>query len=262
MTLLENFEMVPVPTAGRRYRRCDRVRLGDVTRGGQLRLDALIRSTQLISNDDTNDAGLEDDLAWIARSTVVDVIHPAGLNESISLTTFCGGLGRTWAERRIQVVGDSGAHYEVATLWVSIDPGSMRPRRLSEQFLELYGPAAQGRRVSARQRISRPSAVVVATGDRLDWTPRWGDIDPFGHVNNVIYWSALQHALAADVPPGHRLSVEHGAGVLPEDRPVVVVDRRRSGGLNLWWLTERAGELSDAYSAAAAVVPGAAVTIS
>ena len=247
--------MVPSPGVGRSFGITDRVRLGDVSRDGHLRLDALVRYSQLISNDDTNDAGLQDDLAWIARSTVVDVIAPAVVDETLELRTFCAGLGRTWAERRVSVRGAAGGHYEVATLWISIDPDAVRPRRLTSHFLDLYGPAAQGRKVSAKQRISRPVPQVLAEGARLGWLPRWGDFDTFGHMNNVVYWSALQHALEGDPPPGTRLLIEHGAGVEPDDHSEIVVERDDSG-LQMWWLThDRHGQLSDQYLAAAQVVP-------
>jgi acyl-ACP thioesterase len=252
---MTEFEMAPLPAVGRTFSVNDRVRLGDVTRDGHLRLDALVRYTQIISNDDTNDAGLEQDLAWIARSTVLDVVAPAVVDEPLELTTFCAGLGRTWAERRVSVRGAEGGHYEVATLWVSIDPDALRPRRLSLQFLDLYGPAAQGRRVSARQRISRPGPELLAHGTRLQWIPRWGDFDTFGHMNNVIYWSALQHALAGSVESGSRLLIEHGAGVRPEDHCEIVV-QRDAGGLRMWWLThDDDAQLTNQYLAAAEVQP-------
>jgi acyl-ACP thioesterase len=253
--VIDTFEMVPPHGVGRAFTITDRVRLGDVSRDGHLRLDALVRYSQIISNDDTNDAGLLDDLAWIARSTVVDVITPAVVDERLELTTFCAGLGRTWAERRVSLSGAAGGRYEVATLWISIDPNAVRPRRLSPQFLALYGPAAQGRKISARQRIARPSPDLLAHGTRMLWAQRWGDFDPFGHMNNVVYWSAVQHALGCDPAPGTRLLIEHGAGVVPDDHSEVVVEKDDSG-LRMWWLThDRDGRLSDQYLAAAQLVP-------
>ncbi|MBT8241926.1 MAG: hypothetical protein KJN63_11940 [Acidimicrobiia bacterium] len=252
--MIAEFEMVPRHGVGRAFVITDRVRLGDVSRDGHLRLDAVVRYSQIISNDDTNDAGLQDDLAWIARSTVLDVVVPAVVDEPLELITFCAGLGRTWAERRVSIRGTGGGQYEIATLWVSIDPDVVRPRRLTPQFLDLYGPAAQGRKISARQRISRPSQDLLAHGTRLEWLPRWGDFDTFGHMNNVVYWSAVQHALGGDRAPGTRLVVEHGAGVEPDNHCEVVFERDDSG-LRMWWLSHAGdGQLSDQYLAAAEVV--------
>ena len=244
--------MLDPSTEGRSFQLRDRVRLNDVDRSGHLRLDAAVRYTQVISNDDTNDAGLTEDLAWIARSTVIDVHQPATVDEALTLVTFCAGLGRTWAQRRVSIVGSDGGHYEVATLWVSIEPETIRPRRLTDEFLGLYGAAANGRRVSAKQRISRPDPSLIADGERLDWTPRWTDIDRFGHMNNVVYWAALQHGMAESISTPTRLLVEHGAGVTPNVRCEVVIDR--GSDLRMWWLTAGAdGQLSDQYAAAAQV---------
>jgi acyl-ACP thioesterase len=174
------------------------------------------------------------------------------------MVTFCAGLGRTWAQRRVTVTGELGARYDVATLWVSIEPDSMRPRRLSRQFLDIYGPAAQGRKVSAKQRIPRPSTEAVARSSPLEWTPRWGDFDAFGHMNNVVYWSAVQHAFGTEVPAGARITVEHGSGVQPGDPSLVLVDRGVAGtALRMWWLTDGGDGPTDAsYSAAAEVRVG------
>lgn len=252
--MLEDFEMIDAPGVGRTFSMQDRVRLNDSSAEGHLRLDALVRYSQTLSNDDTNDSGLEEDLAWIARSTVIDVVSPAAVDQPLTLTTFCGGLGRTWAERRVSVRSNETSLYEVATLWVSIEPEALRPRRLSEQFLEIYQPSTQGRKVSAKQRISRPSAELMADGERLQWTARWTDFDRFGHLNNVVYWSAVHHALGAGVQPGTRLLIEHGAGVQPNDHTEMVIDRS-PGRLRLWWLGLNAnGELSNQYRAAAEVL--------
>lgn len=252
--MLEDFEMIDAPGVGRTFSIEDRVRLNDSSPDGHLRLDALVRYSQTLSNDDTNDAGLEEDLAWVARSTVIDVLRPAAVDEALTLTTFCGGLGRTWAERRVSVHGEAGSLYEVATLWVSIEPEALRPRRLSEQFLEIYSPSTQGRKVSSRQRISRPSGELMASGERLHWTSRWTDFDRFGHMNNVVYWSAVQQAIGGGAEPGTRLLIEHGAGVEPDDHTEMVVDRS-DGRLRLWWLgLNSEGELSNQYRAAAEVL--------
>jgi acyl-ACP thioesterase len=222
--------LVPVPSTGRRFVGHRQVRLGDVTPAGALRLDALTRYTQDVSNDDTSDAGLLDDLAWVVRSTTVDVVRPARFGERLELVTFCGGLGRRWAERRLHVTGDQGAAYEVATLWVHVDPDSGRPRTLPDQFLELYGSAAQGRTVSAR--LHNPSPPADAHG--RPWVVRAADLDLFGHVNNAAYWAALEE-LSADEPlePPLRAVAEYGPG-LHRGADVELRWCHRDGALGAW----------------------------
>ena len=55
------------------------VRFGDLSRGGRLRFDALARYLQDVSGDDTADAGLVDDIAWVVRRTLVEVDPVASL---------------------------------------------------------------------------------------------------------------------------------------------------------------------------------------
>lgn len=213
--------LVPLPPTGRRFAGQRPVRLGDVTPDGTLRLDALTRYTQDVSNDDTSDAGLVDDLSWVVRRTTVDVLRPATFGERLELVTFCSGLGPRWAERRLHITGDGGAAYEVATLWVHLDPDTGRPRRLPEQFLALYGEAAQGRTVRARLELDPPPPAA----SRRPWVVRAADLDLFGHVNNAVYWAAVEELLADEaVPVPFRARAEYGPGL------------HRGGAVELCWV--------------------------
>ena len=214
---------------GRTFAGERKVRLGDVTTGGRLRLDALTRYTQDVSDDDTVDAGLATEPGWVVRSTVVDELTPARLGERLSFTTFCSALGKRWAERRLTVTGDQGARYEVATLWICIDPSSGAPVPLTEQFHALYGAAASGRTVSARLRNPRrPSSLHGSGGGVADgasevtpdstrsiqWPLRVVDYDVYGHVNNAAYWSVVEEfASPVDGAGPRRVRLEYGEGV-------------------------------------------------
>lgn len=223
-----------LPQAGRRFSMVVPVRLGDVDRQGRLRLDALTRYTQDVSNDDTSDAALKDDLAWVVRRTTVDVFVSAMFQETLTCTTFCSGLGKRWAERRIVVTGNEGAHYEVATLWVHIDPESGRPKQLSEQFIDLYAEAAAGREVSARQ-SHRPAPD---NGERRSWPLRVVDIDVFDHVNNASYWSVVEELMSEQPTPlryPFRATIEYGAGISHQHEVELAVSRHEAG-LDAWWL--------------------------
>ncbi len=225
-----------------------KVRLGDVDPEGRLRLDALTRYTQDVSDDDTTDAGLDSDPGWVVRSTVVDELAPAELGDQLRFETFCSGLGGRWAERRLTVSGDgSGIHYEVATLWVCIDAQSGRPHRLTDQFQELYGEAAGDRKISARQ-VNPPLSDATDAWPRRSWQVRRADLDVYGHVNNAAYWAAVEQWAAPWSAP-RRARLEYGGGLTGVDEVVIVTaplpagadDEQSSGqtggpGLALWWL--------------------------
>lgn len=95
------------------------MRLGDADRHGRLRLDALARLLQDVGNDDFADAGLDPGAPWVGRRTVVWSPSWPRLGERLTVTTFCGGLGSRWAERRSSLRDEGGgSRVEVAALWV------------------------------------------------------------------------------------------------------------------------------------------------
>jgi acyl-ACP thioesterase len=224
---------------GRSFTGHRKVRLGDVDREGRLRLDALTRYTQDVSDDDTTDAGLDPTPGWVVRSTVVDEIRPAALAEQLEFVTFCSGYGARWAERRLSVTGEQGAAYEVATVWVSIDPDSGRPQRVTDQFLALYGEAAGGRQIKARQVLPRPDddgASGEVLGDSPHrWQVRAADFDVYGHVNNAAYWAAVEEFAPRFTGP-RRARMEYGAGVRDVGDATIQVGQVE-GRTVLWWRT-------------------------
>ena len=220
--------------AGRRFRGARKVRLGDVTATGRLRLDALTRYTQDVSDDDTNDAGMSSEPTWVVRRTAVDILRPATLGEEIVITTYCSGLGRRWAERHLVAVGDAGASYEASTLWICVDSVNGRPRSLTQEFLAIYGSAAAGRKVSARLAHPKPSSETQSR----PWPLRAVDFDTLRHVNNAAYWAVVEEVLDGDEPPyPFRASIEYGKG-LSKGAQVLIAEAEVDGARCLWWLVD------------------------
>ncbi len=228
-----------LPPVGRTYSQVRKVRLGDVRPDGNLRFDSLVRYAQDVSNDDTTDAALLDDLAWVVRKTTVDVVEEAQFGETLTFVTFCSGLGRRWAERRLHVTGDRGAAMEIATLWVHLDVDSGKPIRLSSQFLDIYGEAAQGRQVGAR--LEHPGPGEHA--ETRPWPVRFVDFDIFDHMNNAAYWAAVEEVIAERSFPsaGCRVELEYGHGIDHGPAVSLIVDDHEPmidgspDGFALWW---------------------------
>lgn len=253
------FSMVDQLDSGRFFTAGRKVRLGDVTPDGRLRLDALNRYTQDVSNDDTTDAELSEETAWVVRRTHVDVHQHASLGERLTLTTFCGALGRRWADRRISVRGEGGAHYEVATLWIHLDADSGRPLALSDQFLSIYGAAAGDRTVKAKLVLPKYDRESVSSqGEHRRWPSRAVDFDPQQHMNNAAYWAVFEELLAERTcPETFRATVEYGAGIAMDARVDLAITSD-DDTLDVWWLaTGGAGQADDQPEVAAsgAVVP-------
>ena len=228
-------DLVPVPEVGRRYETTRRVRLGDADRHGRLRLDALARILQDVGNDDFADAGLDPSTPWVARRTVVWSRSWPQLGDRVAVTTFCGGLGSRWGERRSSLVTDGGAgRVEVASLWVYLGADGQRPTRLPDWFVDTYGEAALGRTVAAR--LLHPPPPHGA--ETRPWPLRVTDLDVLGHVNNAATWQAVEDEAGRRGVLPCRAELEYGAALEPDDDVTLVSADAGDGGFRLWLTVE------------------------
>jgi acyl-ACP thioesterase len=228
------------PTPGTRSFQTKRmVRLGDVDPSGRLRLDATARLLQDVASDDAADAGLDDAWGWIVRRTLIEVRQAAVLDEQVELTTYCTGLGRSWAERTSRIRGDAGADIFTSSVWVQVSTESGRPSPLTDQFVETYGPACDGRKISARLGLPGPTELA----ERWPWTVRRADLDPFDHVNNAANWAFVEEALEVGASRIGRAEMEFAAPVMHGGAIETVVER---GAATAAWLVDDDRVLSSA----------------
>jgi acyl-ACP thioesterase len=197
----------------------------------------MARYLQDIANDDASSADIEDAAGWVVRRTAIDVHRFPTFREEIELITFCSGLGARWAERRtVLTVGDELVADAVA-IWVHVDPRTSRPLRLGPRFEAVYGPSAAGRTVRARLCHPEPPADA----HEVPWTFRVTDLDLMDHVNNAVYWEALEVELGRrrDLRAPLRASVEHRSGArLDQHVPVVAADD--GSQLRVWFVADGA----------------------
>lgn len=230
--------LLDLPTEGRRFVTTRPARFGDLSPGGRLRLDAIARYVQDVASDDTTDAGLENDMAWVARRTAVELRTTPGFREPLTLTTFCTGFGGRWAERRVSIVGAEGASIETVSLWVHLDADSHRPAPLPDDFHEIYGQAAHGRTVSARL---QHTADVPPEASRTPWALRFTDFDLLGHVNNAATWAMVEEAVVGrrHLRPPLRAELEYRLPIEQGDQVEIAALDRPDDSLTLW-MTEPA----------------------
>jgi acyl-ACP thioesterase len=218
------------PRPGTRSFQTERmVRLGDVDPSGRLRLDATARLLQDVASDDATDAGLDGAWGWIVRRTLIEVRQVPVLDERVELVTYCTGMGRSWAERATRIRGDGGADVLSTSVWVQVSTESGRPSPLTEQFLETYGPACNGRKISARLGLPGPTELA----ERSPWTVRRADLDPFDHVNNAANWAFVEEALDPGASRVGRAEMEFAAPVMHGGALEMAVER---GALTAAWL--------------------------
>lgn len=221
---------LPDPAGGRSFTATRRVRWGDADHRGRLRLDGTARYLQDVANDDTRDAGAASGEAWIVRRTIIEVQQPARVGEVVELTTFCGGLGPRWAERRTTLVGDAGGRVETMALWVRFDPRSGRPARLDDAFLALYVDFTGNRKVAARLQHD----PVNPGAERRPWPLRSTDLDGLGHVNNAATWEAVEDELNRRGIRPARAELEHREAIDPDDEVQLASTTGADGILRLW----------------------------
>jgi acyl-ACP thioesterase len=197
---------------------------GDCAPSGRVRLDALACWLQDVAYADVVDAGLERAAVWVVRRTRIRVNRFPRFGERFSLTTFCSGIGRMWAERRTDIVreesdGAAGAVPDVdaVSLWVHLDAEHWRPTPLTEAETEAYGGTPE-RKVSARLRHPTPDGLSGGSG----WIFRATECDIADHVNNAAYWQPLEEELlAGDDPQQIDVEIEYRTPAQPGHKRVV-----------------------------------------
>ena len=216
-------EFVAPSGRGRHYSGQFRVRLGDSDASGVIRLDGVARILQDVATDDWEDTGLESTDTWVVRRTTIRVADGGRwprYKELLTVTTWCGGSGAAWAERRTNISAHGLLLVEAVALWVPVDPTG-QPVRIKPAFYDVYGEATQGRKVSGRI----PVAVVAEDARFLAWPLRRADLDIVGHVNNAAVWQAVTEVVTTPVAwvsvihhgaveSGHEVQIAHAPGSL------------------------------------------------
>lgn len=216
-------EFVAPSGRGREYSGQFRVRLGDADANGVIRLDGVARVLQDVATDDWEETGLESTETWVVRRTTIRVAEGGRwprYKEVLTVTTWCGGAGAAWAERRTNISTRGRVLVEAVAIWVPVDP-SGQPMRIKPVFYDVYGEAMRGRKVSGRI----PAPVVADGAQRRSWPLRRADLDVVGHVNNAAVWQAVTEVVTTPVSwvsvihhgaveSGHDVQIAHVPGSL------------------------------------------------
>jgi acyl-ACP thioesterase len=180
---------IPVPSAGRTYSTSRQVRLSDMDSCGRVRLDAVARYLQDVAIDDVQETGWGMPAhLWFVRRIRIDIVHPFVEDREVALTTWCSGVAAIAAGRRWSVAGDQGGRIEVDSVWIHLDADA-NPARIED--FGVYAEAAIGRPASTKLELTDPPDDA----ERMPWALRAVDVDLHGHVNNAVYWQAVEELL-------------------------------------------------------------------
>jgi len=208
-----------------------RVRLGDVSPRGRLRLDGIAKLLQDVATDDALDGAPDEDAGWVVRSTTIEVVAWPRHREDLTVSTWCSGYGRRWAVRRTSLVGVDGGRVETRSLWIHVDRELSRPAPMSPTFFAVWGKGVTDTSVTARRRL--PDKPV---GTDRPWPLRFSDFDALAHVNNAAYWVPAEEDLASR--PGLvaplRAEIEYREGVVRGEEVTVVTGEVDGGFLQFW----------------------------
>jgi acyl-ACP thioesterase len=194
---------IPRPQVGRTYSTTLPVRLADLDREGRVRLDAVARFLQDVAIEDVQETGWgTPEHLWFLRRIRLDILEPFLEDRQVELTTWGSGLAAIAAGRRWSLHGDAGGRAEVDSVWIHLDP-AQRPARI--EGFDVYSESAGGRRVSTKLDLPDPPDGARSRS----WPLRTADIDLHGHVNNAVYWQAVEQLLPVDgVDPRRPLVAE------------------------------------------------------
>ena len=218
----------------RRFTTQRRISLSDTDASGRLRLDAIARYFQDVASEDWLDAGFDHDShVWVVRRTELAVHEPFRAEDAFEIATWCSGVAGSSAARRYSLRGSSGGRVEAESIWIHLDH-DLRPKRLDERFVAVYGSSAAGRRAPTRFTLPAPPS-----GDGTAWSFRATDVDRLGHVNNAAYWVPLEARWAGRLGGRLRATLEYRQPVDLDERVVLVEE-----GETLWLVAD--GEVRSA----------------
>src|SRR6478752_5112431 len=154
---------------------------------------------------------------WLVRRARMKVEAFPHFGEPISVRTFCSATGRLAAERRTSVSGGGGG-VEAVAMWIHVDPETLRPLRLGEEFQAVYGESAGSRKANFRLGHPDPPADPTAA----PWRFRASDTDMAGHVNNAAYWEPVEELFAqTGEPESVDLEIEFREPAQPGDAQIL-----------------------------------------
>ena len=195
------------------YQFDSRVRYSEVNSNKELTLPALLDYLQDCCTFQGEDLGVgveyleREHVAWILSSWEIEIIRCPQLGEKISVGTWPYEFKGLYGKRNFLILDEKGdALARANSLWVFMDTERMRPAKVSEDFVRIYGERME-------------EELAGDWGDRKLGIPEGGEkkepvqvahyhIDTNHHMNNGKYVQVAEEYLPETFRVG-RLRVEY-----------------------------------------------------
>ncbi|QDQ99449.1 hypothetical protein FO059_16485 [Tomitella fengzijianii] len=234
-----------MPESGPMFEDRRRVRTGDVDRDERLRLDGVARFLQDIAFDHIAQMPGDVNPVWVVRRSVIDVLRPIRWHSELHLQRWCSAMSTRWATMRVRLTseetaGAPGGLIETEAFWISINPETGAPMRISDELEADLLARTTEHRLRWRPMLTAAAPAFTDGTDEQDFALRSADIDPMRHLNNAVYLQAVEDLLAEEPAlrsAPHRVIIEYLRPVEPGAR-LRVRSAATDGGVGLWFLVD------------------------
>ncbi len=79
-----------------------------------------------------------DQIRWIAKKHIIEYFKPAFENDELIITTWIEKYNSISTERHYQIHRGNDLIVEAQTLWIALDSGTLKPKRLSKSILAKF----------------------------------------------------------------------------------------------------------------------------
>lgn len=184
----------------------DIVNIGEVSRSGSLRLDALFNIFQEKAVLHTHNVGvglkdlIESHKTWILNRVAVEISELPKFEENLEVFTWSRKIYRFKGIRDFEIYADGKSIIRAASLWVYFDAEKGRPVRAPDYFEEKFGSVADQAIADDIEAIQFPG---ITTPDfSLSIATRISDYDLNGHVNNAVMLQYIETGINRAAPEG------------------------------------------------------------
>ncbi len=213
------------------------VRGDDISHDRRLKLDGVARCLQDVGQDHLEHIGHSMiHPHWVLRRTVIEVHAVGEQPDRLTVERWAGRTGSRWFTARVDIDGRYGTRIATEGFWINFNVDTLTPSALSEGFLQRVGGEAIPGRLRWKKWLD---PVPPATSEAVPFLLRVCDLDLNEHVNNAVYWAALEEVLATQSDLAHRAPLR---AVIEHDSPLQLADAprllaHRDGDVLSAWLT-------------------------